>query len=319
MKIKEVVKNIKGESEIKMNDEKVSVFYYKEFGYIVGSSTEFIGSGIPTLVNPVITIEKGKEEGVLGSTVLKAFEISKNALPVKRDDKNGYHYWHVSKIKSFGAFCKKFNCIKIIRDKEGYTFLKLQLADDGRGYIFAKEYSPLKMSLSLDIAEMERIVKNMLANSVNNLPEGIESASFTTVNDNVIEYTKPSDDFEDAGDGHTDAYQIYTYADNNDNYIAFLIDNPYSEIGSETIRSCWARWYGKMKEFTYQETDDSYLSYKIYGETDKLQIRAYLYRDGDSFMEIKTLLNILSTSPEQQKQINEEFKSIVSSIKSMSV
>ena len=295
-----------------MKEEKVSVFYYKEFGYIIASYTEFIGSRIPTLVNPVMTIKKEEGYEALGSTVWNAFDISKNALPVERDNKNPYQYWHVANIKGFAAFSKKFQSIKINKNEDGYEFLKMKRADNG-GYISSKEHHPLKKPNILTTAELEQVIQQLFADDA--VMKDPDKSSFITVYDNVVEYTKPSDDFEDSGDGHTDAYQVYVYEENDKNYISFLIDNPYTEIKAEIIRARWEQMYGKIREFQLEEIDNGFLKIRIYGRTDAAQIEAYLYQDGDHLMEVTTVTDILNTSMERQKKIREEFKKIINSIK----
>ncbi|MFV0394861.1 MAG: hypothetical protein ACK5LC_10775 [Coprobacillaceae bacterium] len=132
--------------------------------------------------------------------------------------------------------------------------------------------------------------------------ENEEIDTFNTVNGNTVSYIRPFDDLIDAGDGHTDAYQVYVHEDNDENNIAFLIDNSYGEVNEESIKNKWEQWYGELIEFTYNETNESPLKIMIKGKTNTTLIFSNLYQDGNTLMEVSAKLDYISTSIEKQKK-----------------
>lgn len=142
----------------------------------------------------------------------------------------------------------------------------------------------------------------------------LRKGSFVTLHDTLVEYQKPSDDFEDAGDGGTDAYQIFVYEENSRNYIAFLMDHQYTAIHKSVIQKRWKKMFGNLLEFQFRETQNGILKFKARGKTNVSQIESYLFQDGDTFMEVMTEIDILNTSVKEQKEIAAELNQTINSI-----
>ena len=295
-----------------MNQEMVSVLYYEAFGYIITSYTKFKDSGIPTIMNPVVTVNVDASPIQLGEKILESLEKSKNAATMDKEQTKDFHYWHVSGIKGFGTFSKKFRHVKIFKKEDTYEFIQMDRAKNG-GYIISKSADILQLQLNISSKKIGETILHLLSGKVLIQNEGINT--FSTVNESAVSYIRPSDDFIDAGDGHTDAYQVYVHDDNDENSIAFLIDNPYREVSEEKIKNKWKQWYGELVEFTYNEVNDSPLEIIIKGKTNTMLISSNLYHDGDVLMEVSTKIDFVNTSTEQQKKIKEEFDKVINSIK----
>ena len=59
--------------------------------------------------------------------------------------------------------------------------------------------------------------------------------------ENSVTYRRPSDAYLDCGDGHTDAYQVFSLEDAPENQIAFLVDSGYSELNEKAIKMKWQK------------------------------------------------------------------------------
>jgi hypothetical protein len=142
------------------------------------------------------------------------------------------------------------------------------------------------------------------------------NSTFKSINEKQVTYLTPSDnEFVDIGDGHTDAYQIYTLDEDSGSYIAFLIDNGYQDFSEESIRDRWKKMYQEMTTFRYEKITDSDVKIKVSAKTKSAEIVSHFYDDGDSMLEVITEISIENLSLAKQKEIKDEFEKIVKSIR----
>ena len=117
----------------------------------------------------------------------------------------------------------------------------------------------------------------------------------------------------DCGDGHTDAYQVFSLEDAPQNQIAFLIDSGYSELSKDAIKKKWQKQYGNLLEFCFHSMSRPPLLYKVVGTTAFAKIISYLYRDGDGTMEVIALIDLQQPHGTQEK-VRAEFETVVDSL-----
>lgn len=218
-----------------MKKTQVAIYYNDKKGYLF-FPFGVLKNGPRIIINPAIKENKDISTLEIGNKIAQCLEVSKNALPLEKSEFNKNLALEISGTKSQTKFN---NLYKYLLCEEKDNKLLLIDKEDNKEYVFENE----------DIIGLGNQVSQILSQSMNS-NDG-DSLVLKTVNENTVIYTRPSDDFEDAGDGHTDAYQIYTYDSNDKNYIAFLIDNGYSGFTESAIKQRWNQVYGKLIDFEF--------------------------------------------------------------------
>lgn len=295
-----------------MNSGKVSVYFYSKFGYIIASYTTIKDSIIKTVMNPVITKKADVSAQELGETIIESMEKSRKALPVERLEVKDFKFWQISKIKGFSAFSKKFRCLKISEEGNTFEIVEWDRESDGSYGDPTGKKEPCQISSNATATQIGEAVLEYL--SENLTIEVDDKLSFDTVNGNCVTYNRPSEKFLDIGDGHTDAYKIFSYEDNDKNYIAFIIDNNYPSFASEDIKERWEKIYGSLLEYQYKKIDKDILKLVVTAKSKSTEIKSYFYQDGEDLLEVLMEIDLENTSREFQNQISEEFKMITNSI-----
>lgn len=293
-----------------MKTASISIYYNKEFGYIIASDTMVKGLPIHTVVEPVITKDPKISKEILGEAIKEGLEKSLHAELVELSKIDEYKYWQVSKIKSFAAFSKKFRNIEITEQGNYYEIEEWKRDTDGSYAAPADDIQQIKVSTNADFAEVAKIVMNCLADSKDKQPV---SSTFQTLENRTVTYKRPSDHFQDVGDGNTDAYQIYAYDENGNNYIAFLIDNGYLEYKKDAIKTRWEKIYGDLLEYKFKEVNDGMLKIRVRGKTKNRIIISNIYQEEDAMLEVLAEID-MSLPDEIQNTIKKEYEEVVSSI-----
>lgn len=295
----------------------VSVYYNPKWGYIITSSTTRKDSLLKVVIKPVLTQKADVTVEQLGETILTALENSQKALPVEREEDKALKFWEISGIKNFAAFSKKFKCIKVIEKESALNLVSLKRNSDG-AYAWDKNDKGIDIDLNPPCEYIGNLVYTLFHEEATEVPKEEEIVSFQTVNENEVTFNRPSDSFLDIGDGHTDAYQIYTYENDEKSLIAFFIDNGYEEISKPEIKRRWTQIYGTLKEYSYEEVDKDLLKLVVCAATDKLSIKSYFYQDGEDLLEVLTEVST-NVSEEQRLEIEKEIENVIKSIKIDSV
>ena len=137
--------------------------------------------------------------------------------------------------------------------------------------------------------------------------------TFETVHNRTVTYRRPSDAYLDCGDGHTDAYQVFSLEDAPENQIAFLVDSGYSELNEKAIKMKWQKQYGNLIDFCFYSVSKPPLLCKAVGKTAFAKIFSYLYQDGDGTMEVIALINLRQSKGTQEK-VSADFEMMVHSL-----
>lgn len=296
-----------------MNKESISIYYNSKWGYIAVSDTTLYDSVMRVTIPPVFTEKIDATEVCLGEMALAALENSKNAMPVTREEIEDFNFWQVSGIKGFSAFSRKFQCVEVREKNHLYHVEKLIRKKDG-SYVWDENSEGINLDLDCTPEQMGSVIYKMFHEETKVQKDRLDIVSFETVNHHIVKFVQPPYQFQDAGDGNTDAYQIYTYQDDENTYIAFMVDNGYVQVNQQGILNRWKQIYGDIEEFCFKENVKGLMKYVVTAKTQERVIMSYFFEDGDDLLEILLEMN-MRLSTEQKIQVNECLENIIKSIK----
>lgn len=280
-----------------MKKTQVAIYYNDEKGYLF-FPFGVLKNGPRIIINPAIKENKDISTLEIGNKIVQCLGVSKNALPLEKSEFNKNLVLEISGTKSQTEFNKLYKYL-LCEEKDN----KLLLIDkgDNKEYVFENE----------DIVGLGNQVSEILSQNMNSSDN--DSLVLKTVNENNVIYTRPSDDFEDAGDGHTDAYQIYTYDSNDKNYIAFLIDNGYSDFTENAIKQRWNQMYGTLIDFKF--ISDMPKEIQVRGKTKSEMIISHIFQDGEGMLEVLYEIDLVNNSEKEKEGLEKEFEKVISSIR----
>ena len=246
-----------------------------------------------------------------GNEILTKLEYSENSKH-KNSEKD---FWTITGIKSYNTFCKKYKFIEVLKYDDK---IKVELwVSIGKGYIGSKNPNNIvELLLPINPEVLGETVRNLALNSKDIDFENIsKNGGFETADDSKVSYKLLPDEYIDIEDGHTDAYQIYTHEEYENNYIGFMIDTAYESFSDEDIKKTWTRWYGALKSFKYKEIDNKEYYVEISGKNKKIEKHSYLYKDGEEVLELTFEIDLVNTPLDLQEKIKKDFKKFVKSVK----
>lgn len=245
----------------------------------------------------------------LGDGILDSMKMSEAARPITREELGQFRFWQISGIKGFASFSKKFQCVTAERSGTVLRLEKLIRDTDG-GYI-QPDAPSAEVSADCTAERLGTMVLKLF--SVKQAQPVPQTMTFETLHGRTVTYRRPSDGFTDCGDGHTDAYQIFSYENAPENHIAFLIDSGYTELTESAVESRWHQMFGELLEFRFQAHQGAGVMAVIHGRTDRSEITSYIYPDGEGTMEVMPLIDL--TWPEKLREtLWTEYKSVLASI-----
>lgn len=294
-----------------MNRKQAALYYKPEYGYIITPYAKKKDSILRCVIEPVITVPDQVDATLLGEGIVEALDITQNAQILDPLIAKDFEFWKIAGIKRLSIFSKIFRAISIVEVNGILEVVECKRHKTGE-YVGTTDDMPVHLPLDSSAVQIGKTVIDIL--SERNEIKDDTDRGFTTLDGNRVTYTRPPDSFLDIEDGNTDAYQIYVHEEDNETYIAFLIDNPYKEVTEAQIRKKWQQWYGELIEYRYQETSDASLKVKVSGKTMTSSLASYLYQDGEMLMEVTTHINLSGTSKKVQKEIQAEFERVINSI-----
>ena len=140
-----------------------------------------------------------------------------------------------------------------------------------------------------------------------------ETLSFETIHGGMVTYRRPSDAFQDCGDGHTDAYQVFALEDAPGSHIAFLIDSGYHDLSKTAVLERWQEQYGTLSMFRFQRRRKLPLIASMQGRAAEAEIISHIYQDGDGTLEVLALIEHALPS-EAQETAQSEYQAVIRSI-----
>lgn len=283
----------------------VTIYFNKDLGYIFGAHSKQEGTNAPVIVPPVLRVEKGCTNQRIIESITAALELSMKT-PFYTGDL--YEFWSEFGSKTFKAFSQKFTSVKIFLCGDVCRVQGLKLATKTGGYVADKEavFECPVTELHAHLSEMKRMLS---------VEEEMPSmAQFLTLSGSEVTYTPLSEGYNDLGDGHTDAYQLFADTRNKNNVLSFIIDSGYASFSKADIQSAFTKYYGELLEFYFEEVTDCLYLYKISAKTNDRIIVSYLFEDQDSLLEVLYQIE-LNASQEEFSRVQRDFEQLVSSIR----
>lgn len=288
----------------------MNVYYNSSFGCLVCPETRMGNTPMRVVIDPVTVLGSGFTAAALGEALLNALERSRTAPPVPRVDLGAGRFWQVTGIKGFAAFSRKFQCVRIDARGPVLEIVKLLRDTDG-GYIEPVNQPPLKVPTGIPAAQLGETVLSLFSSG----PESSdnETLSFETVHGSVVTYRRPSDAFQDCGDGHTDAYQVFALEDAPGSHIAFLIDSGYHDLSKAAVQERWQEQYGPLSEFRFRRRRKLPLIASMQGRAAEAEVISHIYQDGEGTLEILAFIEHLLPL-ETQETVRAEYQMLIRSI-----
>ena len=262
------------------------------------------------VIEPVTVLGSGFTAAALGEALLDALERSRTAPPVPRVDLGAGRFWQITGIRGYAAFSRKFQCVRIDARGPILEIVKLIRDTDG-GYIEPVGQPPLEIPADAPAAQLGETVLSLFSPGLESLAN--ETLSFETVHGSIVSYRRPSDAFLDCGDGHTDAYQVFTLADAPRSHIAFLIDSGYETLSKAAVLGRWQAQYGALSEFRFQRRRKPPLVASMRGSTAEAEIISHIYQDGDGMLEVLSLVEH-ALLPEAREAARAEYQAVIRTI-----
>lgn len=262
------------------------------------------------VIDPVTVLGSGFTAAALGAALLNALERSRTAPPVPRVDLGAGRFWQVTGIKGYTAFSRKFQCVRIDARGPVLEIVKLIRDTDG-GYIEPVNQLPLKVPTGIPAAQLGETVLSLFSSG----PESSanETLSFETIHGGMVTYRRPSDAFQDCGDGHTDAYQVFALEDAPGSHIAFLIDSGYHDLSKAAVQERWQEQYGPLSEFRFRRRRKLPLIASMQGRAAEAEVISHIYQDGEGTLEILACIEHLLPL-ETQETVRAEYQMLIRSI-----
>ena len=288
----------------------MNVYYNSSFGCLVCPETRMGNTPMRVVIEPVTVLDSGFTTAALGEALLDALERSRTAPPVPRVDLGAGRFWQVTGRKGYAAFSRKFQCVRIDARGPVLEIVKLVRDTDG-GYIEPVGQPPLEIPADAPAAHLGETVLSLFSPGLESPTN--ETLSFETVHGSVVSYRRPLDAFLDCGDGHTDAYQVFTLADAPRSHIAFLIDSGYETLSKAAVLGRWQAQYGALSEFRFQRRKKPPLVASMRGSTAEAEIISHIYQDGDGMLEVLSLVEH-ALPPEARDAARAEYQAVIRSI-----
>ena len=288
----------------------MNVYYNSSFGCLVCPETRMGNTPMRVVIDPVTVLGSGFTAAALGEALLNALEHSRTAPPVPRVDLGAGRFWQVTGIKGFAAFSRKFQCVRIDARGPVLKIVKLIRDTDG-GYVEPVDQPPLEIPADAPAAQLEETVLSLFSPGLESLAN--ETLSFETIHGGMVTYRRPSDAFQDCGDGHTDAYQVFILADAPRSHIAFLIDSGYKTLSKAAVLARWQAQYGAFSEFRFQRRRKPPLMASMRGVTAESEIVSHVYQDRDGTLEVLARIEH-ALPPEAQEAAQAEYQAVIRSI-----
>ena len=283
----------------------VTIYFNKDLGYIFGAHSKQEGTNAPVIVPPILRVEKGCTDQRIIESITAALELS-----MKTPFYTGalYEFWTELGCKTFKAFSQKFTSVKIFLCGDVCRVQGLKLATKTGGYVADKEavFECPVTELHAHLSEMKRMLS---------VEEEMPSmAQFLTLSGSEVTYTPLSEGYNDLGDGHTDAYQLFADTRNKNNVLSFIIDSGYASFSKADIQSAFTKYYGELLEFRFEEFTDCLYLYKFSAKTRNRMIVSYLFKEQDALLEVLYQIE-LNASQEEFSRVQRDFEQLVSSIR----
>ncbi len=281
------------------------ICYNKNKGYII-LPCGFIKNGPGIIIEPAIKKELNATVEEISEAISECLKVSKTAEEINNKEVDREVLKRATGLKSDTQIYKQYEC--------------LECEENGKELVFT-DYRDFNKSIPInDVKKAGNIVNEWIRTVINGeFRETGEDVTleFETNFENKVTYLRPSDEFDDLGDGGTDAYQIYSYGENQDTTFAFLIEAEMSfkELTEQEIKSTWERWYGKLDEFSLIKPKNSKGKLRSTGKNKNTLVVSEFYEDGEVTMEVTYKIDRNNLEKETEYYLIKEFEKVMNSIR----
>lgn len=297
---------------------RIKVYHNLKFGYIFCAETTVAGTVMKTVMDPVSIGRQDLSDAQIGEKILENLEKSRNAPPIERAQIQNFKFWQISGIKGFAAFSKQFNGVSLFEEDSKINIMQLVRDADG-AYVVPETQLPVQLDAKMaDLtAQIGQQVRKLLAKVPGK--ESDQEMSFETVDGRRVFYKRPSDEFANVGDGHTDAYQVFVQEENPNNAIMFLMVCDDTRLDEAAVRERWEQFYGKLRDFTYCILDgkDKEKIIQVSAKTNSQEVLASIWCEKNEGLEIVAQIDGVRTSAKGQEEIRKEYHRLLASIQFM--
>ena len=295
-----------------MNNWKIAIYFSKEYGVIFVDHIPVVGKCVCTPVNPVGYPMNVVSDANIGKTVFQ--RMSKVAITPPIDKERPSDYWHISGIKGFKKFSMIFSSVRIYT-KDSVIYIeqmKTPLKTGGYTLDRSKPIVNLPYNVAPEVlgATLLTILRNIEPKDSDSGREEIVTAA-----GNRMSYKIPGEEFDDCGDGHTDAYKVYQHLESDETMLAFMIDSGYKGYDASSIKEKWEQWYGILKDFSYEPVAGKII---IKAKNSEIELAAYLYQSGEETTELFTAVDKKAFKGRALTKIRKEFETVAQSVQFLS-
>jgi hypothetical protein len=288
----------------------IEIYYNANLGFLIVPNALKGAVGISVSIEPVIVLDSRVSCEEIGIKLIAAFDISEKAGYIDNPKPWRETVGKAGGIKSFSKFSKIYRCVFAGRTETGYTFSEWMRDPESGGYIPSNEFIEYKLPLNADSDELGKTLLQCL-NAKRELPVS-DRREFATLDERVIEYKAPPDEYENIGDGNTDAYQIFEH-ENGNACFGFFFATKYDSMDGQGVKSLWTSYYGKLTDFEFDKENHALFQYTAGAKTSKSLIRSYFFLDDDCWSEFLLKIDTNGLAPERIDKIVEDYMRIVES------
>lgn len=286
----------------------IAIYYAHEYGVIFVDDIPPAGENIPIPLNPVgYTMDKVSPK-LMGETVLERMARIDKTPSVNKEDSR--EYWKISGIKGFKKFSVTFSNVLVSWDNEWIHIEQMKTPPKTGGYALDRSKPTIDLPIEIEPEALGETLLSVLR-SLEPKEQNTGYETIETVGGNKLIFKTPGDDFEDYGDGHTDAYKVYCHSNSDETTSSFMIDSGYKGYDASSVREKWEQWYGEIDSFTYDQVDGKTIIRASTGETELI---SYLYHRGEETIELLTTIDKKVFAGQELVKVRKELEDMAKSV-----
>ena len=280
----------------------IALYYNSNAGFLIVPTGRHVKFHTVS-IGPVVKLNCDVSEESLGEGILSTFVVTDRAMRkplinVFLKD-NPEVIAKASGIKSFPKFSKMYRCIDLSKSPNGYKIQEWVRDPKDGSYQQSEEISDINLPLDTTARKFGQAVRDCMA--IKHEPAEQHFMEFLLFDGRTMQFKMPPDDYINVGDAHTDAHQVFEYAENSNTYFGFFYGTDYESLDFATVKEIWERDYRNLLKFDFAQIEEDPFSYTAKAEGKGKIIRALFFKDGGIWNEF---LLYIDTSILVKKQVN---------------
>ena len=216
-----------------------------------------------------------------------------------------------SGIKSTHKFSKMYRCIHLSKSPNGYEIQEWFRNPRYGSYQQPDDTNAVHLSLGASAIGFGQAIRDCLA--VKHEPTELHIMEFQLFDGRTMRFKMPPDDYINVGDAHTDAHQVFEYAENSNVYFGFIYGTNYDPLDSATVKEIWERYHGSVLKFDFARVEEGPFSYIAKAEGKDKIIRALFFMDGGIWNEFLLHIDTSNLAKKQVKSTLADFEATAKS------